>query len=435
MAVIVSSVTLCTIFIIYICQLTLFFIRRGKQPIKAKSPYLILVSGIANMLMTMIITNSLILANTTSGGASWRQFSSYINLIATWFLMPLLVFPYILRAIKLHCIFSYHPKAEINEEKPSLIEGRLNAYKVITIIVICCFAIVTLIFCILYKMNSNTKYSLFSQVLLGDFVGSTKAEYISKYKNGILIGIFLSFLEESFLIGMYFLLRSIHRDFNMMGEMSVVTLVWIISTLVSGLMQIISCYHYNELVWEVIGYSAILIRNITCLLVSFTLHIIYSYRETPLYIPYGETIECCDSLALTLSTETACTYFSKFLSQFKERQCYLLLFMSIKIYDMKYDMANKGEKKIASAILNRFFHENSVLRIPEYQEYFTAFSESINGDVFLRKSLFDCLYPMLMAKLKEYFNDFKQDTLYKELQWMLLKREICFERLKKAGLN
>ena len=162
-----------------------------------------------------------------------------------------------------------------------------------------------------------------------------------------------------------------------------------------------------------------------------TVPTIESFQSIP-FIPYGETVECCETLELALCTKTPCECFSQYLELSENKIYYLLLYMRIKSYELKYEDEDFDRNAIAVGILDDFFNSNSPFKIPERLEYSEDLASKIKSK--LNKDTFNCLYSLFIGNLKAYYEEFKTSEMYYNLRDELLKMEIAYERLNAAGL-
>jgi hypothetical protein len=308
-------------------------------------------------------------------------------------------------------------------------------YKNMVIILVTLFICLTTVICVLYSIKSKQNFGQYIFYDLQLFEAGPFIDYYRGHTVALMIGYIIIFLEEMFFLVMLLIIKNVHNDFNMKGELLLTVIFSITAAFLSGLLQIISCLRNDPndaTFYESASCLVVISKNLLCFIVSVTIPLIETMRSRPAFIPYGETVECCENLELALSTQTACEYFSKYLEIDQIKHNYLLLYMSIKSYELSFSEDSPQNSIMVHNIITDFFEGRSIFKIPERSEYLDTLNSKIN---YPPKDIFNCLYNLIVGNLKIYYEEFKRDQMYQELTQELLKREIAFERLNVAELN
>jgi len=121
---------------------------------------MILTSGIANFLYTIVILNSILFELTLISpdiivsNHNTAMFNNYLNIIANWFIHFMFIWPYIIRAWRLYTIFHFNlsknPNSQEFNTKRIAEKIKESKQRVNTIIIVGSFVLITLIFCVIY---------------------------------------------------------------------------------------------------------------------------------------------------------------------------------------------------------------------------------------------------------------------------------------------
>jgi len=168
---------------------------------------------------------------------------------------------------------------------------------------------------------------------------------------------------------------------------------------------------------------ALIIRNLSCTIITLVLPLIKS--KTTFIINYNETSDCSKSLEVTLCSRIGYLHFTKFI----ENKCgnagmgILILFnlLMVRKYKIK---CNKNTEKIEKEITNFYNSENEV----KYE--LEAIQKYQKGNV----NTYDSLADRVIHKMDDYFRNFKESKHFEQLQKSLFVREIINERLQLSNL-
>jgi hypothetical protein len=428
------------ILVLYILHIIALWANRYRPSIKSRSPLLVVLSIIGNMVYTLAITHSFIAFTLNQQ----TQAIAYFNLIVSWFFYPMFVFPYFLRPVKLYMIFNVdvsqiNMNENADENKIQKIKKKfklMNAHyfaKITLYVVIAVLLMVVIIFSLFLNNSSYGSY-LFFDLQLKDYT-ITPNEYMSTHKYALILGDFIVFVEEIFFFFLYLIIRNVNNDFNIKGEMISTFIVWELCSVVSGIIQLFACNCEKSLGIELTLYLILVFKNFSCLFASATLPLINLLKKRVSFVPYGETAECCLTLQTTLTTKAACVAFYKYISSIDTAKHYMLLFMSIKEYEILYSEYNANTIKFAQNMLQQFILPGGPFTIKEAEPIQQKYLIYNSDDKCEYNELFRKLKWLCFSQLSIYFDEFKQSSQYGELQKKLQHREIIYELLTKAGLT
>ena len=418
----------------------MLFSKRNEQPIKSKSPPLLLLS-IAGNFVSMVALSIILAFGSfyTSNHVGDARILIVCLIISEIFGFPTMMLGCIFRALQLYQIYKITPETvistpRIDRELKNSVHLNLKHYAKWLLILLGSFFLLGIVLITAYYSNWND---------LDSFEWSS-------IRNGVMytFTLILNFAGP-FVLGVLgiLLVRQGDREVQMSFEITSTT---IFCTLSAGAFHL-SLLHYLffmrktsqikfDSMFVIFSSSMLLLRNFFYFLVS-TIHPVIKSSVTNI-IPYGETRECVGGVDITLSTELPYLYFSQFIEQEHGTggKCLITLYTRIKMYE---DMAKSNPedaqvKKLAKDIFEEFSAAKELIEMNKSAiEVLQELLKKRFKDMPERtseKRLFDPLYSFVINQLQACFKEFKRSGLYLHLYDQLKQNEIIYERLLHAEL-
>lgn len=264
---------------VYILLGLLVFLRRNRQEITCRSPWLLLISHLGNMCEQVILM--LQLSDLFDHDKKYRSDSIAI------FFHFLYYFPYLLRGYRLHFVFHTELGRRPHEDAYFLQHLQRSKQTWLLKVLFCLMlplAVLVVLMDTVLKVGQDEPHRR-----------HTDADYSfdSIYSA-------VQFAEEMLFILMIYSLRHVNRDYSMNRELLVVCCLWYFNSVFSLRSRYISFWWY-----ELIG------RNIIIMCVSVLYPLIKSYQLPALNT--GLTLAALHSLPIILENELSFSYFESFL--------------------------------------------------------------------------------------------------------------------------
>ncbi len=247
---VVNSVLLGLIVLVMFILLTLLIMRRKYQPLKKKSPNLIILSCLGNFafclcLLVLETTYQSCQIDTTSSvclSKGFTQFNCLLGFALLSMCEPLSIMPYVLRSIRLYVIFRAQEYYFQNKKKPQkwftwIKEGRLIKicliWTLITVIIT-----VGLFFGYLQEnrvfiyIPSYTVWICYMKDLTQSYYYDPHViDSVNQHTNiSVACLLIVNFTECMIFVICMYKLKNIKDDFNIRSELSIVFLIWFITS-------------------------------------------------------------------------------------------------------------------------------------------------------------------------------------------------------------
>jgi hypothetical protein len=247
------------------------------------------------------------------------------------------------------------------------------------------------------------------------------------------------------------LVARVMTDIHMNQEIPVICIIWTLATAVfhaslnyedwkkwlSSSSSNVNVATQEILMW--CGCGSLLVRNFVGFAVSI-LHPIVRSRPTAI-VPYGETRECVANVEITLATELPFHEFANFIeAEYKAPGTNILtLYSRIKLFEnaveKERDLAE--QTALAVGICDDFLQEDGESFVEfltdEQRRQVLVKKNSIPST--LNKDFFNPIYAPVLKRLDDYFKDFRNSDVHKQLYLMLILNEIVYERFFNANLT
>jgi len=423
-------------FLILLCK------KRNEQPVKSKSPLLLLFEFIGNFISTLAICGLLTVGSFYQSTEKSDGRTMMISVILSEIIgVPIMLLSYILRALQLYRIYNIVPDDSRSDSSNSLSSFyKTHGFKLTK------YYVKLLIYASLLFIVVGFGMIL-GYILNWDFLDDGIYE---DYRNFVLMTstLFINFIGP-FTLGIFgiHLLKQADREISMNKEIILTIIFWMISTGVFHLflnrylfrMTKPSQIKYEDLI-AIICSGSLIIRNIFCFILSVVHPIVKSNVQN--IIPYGETRECVEGVDIALSTEIPYLYFSKFIEEKHKTagKALISLHAKVKIYEdfAKNEQSIMECEKMALDILQDY--ENCKFTLDISKDNANKISELLRKRIeeFAEKGydekLFDPLYGYMINQFQKYFKEFKKSPIYYELYDQLRQNEIIYERLLNSKL-
>lgn len=391
--------------IVYLLGLALVIHRRKSPFILRRSPIMLALSLLGNMLQSILLLTQLDHLEdyfVTDAGPKCNMFLRFRqsgNLIFHY----IMFFPYVLRAYRIYLIFKLDKHWDDQDFSFNKYSHRTRQRWMLGVF-----------------MSGLIPFVVMVIIVLTD---CTAAEYMpaSEYKGHEYFSqsfyIWISCLEQVFFVYSIYLLREISDGFNMIQELFVAMLFWFIS-------PIFSVFPAADLK----TYEPVpgILRNCCLFIVSIMYPLIWSYRDNR--SEEVVTLEMLESLELILQNKTTLEYFETFMRNLEHKTnetnidhsgCDILeVYMKCETFLIYPEMQDKSDL-IESLLRTDIISFN----------YIADMKESFNDQVFAAKNKF--FYYLSI----NYFTKFQKSKQYALLRRIVHRQEIYTGRLLQIGFS
>ena len=451
---ILNSVLLGVVLIIMILIMVLLVLRQHYQPLKKRSPKLIMLSCVGNFLFCLCLLLEEIQFNDcrinsdseVCNSPAFAGINCFLGFILLSFCEPMAVIPYILRSIRLYVIFKAQEYYFRERRKPTEWFNWIKEQRMIKIcfVWVAILTVISIMLYILYLFNKDAflyapSYTVSACYMksLGEHIDDPLVmDKISVHTNISLTFLIIMHAVECVLfIVCIHQLRNIKDDFNIKNELCLVFTVWLTGSQASIAVFLYASPHNT---WEY--YSLILVfRSLIACLVT-TVKPIYQTYQGNQFILLPPSQENIESLDIVLHIPIASEYFFDYLDyQSGDPAAPILfsLYADLRDYDKacseQASQLVKYEKAIQ--IQGDYLSVNGkfCVEIDEYVKRviankFTNLQENLNEYLFIE------LYAYVLDKLREHFDNFKGSVQFVELEDQISKQEKLYEVLVDASI-
>ena len=443
---IVSSVLLGVLTLVFLALLTLLWKRRNSQPLKKKSPNLIIISTAGNMLFCLVMLLQQVLFYgclvrsdlPACQDATVSNLNCLLGLSLLSVCEPLCIVPYYLRSTRLYWIFKAQEYYFRKKKKPlhwlkNIKERTLIRLSLLLALALC---IATLGLFLGYCLGrSDVFLYLPSYNVQVCYAASDDWAAISLHTNiSCSLIMLLHALQCLGLLAAVHKLRHIKDDFNIRDELHAVLAVWFAASFLAT-----AAFVYSDAQkWEYLTFLLVA-RSLAVALITGVkpLYQTYLNKSFILLPPSASSIE---SLDMVLVIPMASDFFYNYLdARADDPQAPFLfgLYADLRMYDKQCQDEEDERVRLESA---HYINDNYLQPEGQYQ---VAVQEDVRRAVQLKfanladnldEYLFIELYAFVLDRLREHFQRFKGSTDFTELEQMIARQEKLYEVLVDASI-
>lgn len=395
--------------IIYTITGGLLVCRANNEPLCRRSPWLVFISHIANLIEVEFILLTLSIYEADNGSdLGYLRLYQAVMLISHY----LFYFPYLLRCYRLYFVFKLGQHWHDTDLPFYELRHRASQNWLIKVLICMMFPVLVASFCLFFIPQLTSIYPATYSPDDPDSVTLMQASTI-----------LIAFFRELIFIFAVWKLREVNDDFAMTYELSTVCLLWMTNSFILTPLFPLKTWLYS-----------CIIRNFLIMCVSSIWPIYKSFGKHAIHVPL--TIEALRSLDLVLQNEASCEAFSNYLKtgyfelelarlsfkpqSFHQQEGYWLLEFWLECEVFKHNFTSEKAHSIIERYLGR-----GLLNLPS-----NIRSSLLDASLLKNPSLFNDAQDYAFKMLSDYyFQLFQRSMPYSFLAAEITRQDIRLNRL------